>query len=311
MNLYFVIIIAALAFEFILSRISGLLSIRSLEATLPEEFQDCYDQEKYKSSQDYTKTNEKFSLISDTFNFILIMVVILLGLFNDLDIFVRQMGYLSEIINGLIFFGIMTLIQDVLSTPFSYYHHFVIEEKFGFNKMTLKTFLVDKLKGIFLMIILGIPIISFILFFFESFGDKAWLWAWAVVSGFILILQPLFTTFIAPLFNKFTPLEDGELREAIESYASKVDFPISRIDVMDGSKRSSHSNAYFSGIGKQKRFALFDTLFVFYAINIYEKSTIVFCISSRASLCIWKFNIFSVVVCSHKHDIIYYYERSI
>ena len=103
MNLYFVIIIAALAFEFILSRISGLLSIRSLEATLPEEFRDCYDQEKYKSSQDYTKTNEKFSLISDTFNFILIMVVILLGLFNDLDIFVRQMGCHSEIINGLIF----------------------------------------------------------------------------------------------------------------------------------------------------------------------------------------------------------------
>ena len=110
------------------------------------------------------------------------------------------------------------------------------------------------------MVLLGTPLLGVILYFFEYFNDLAWLYAWAIVSGFILILQPLFITFIAPLFNTFTPLEDGELKESIDSYSEKVQFPISRVDVMDGSRRSSHSNAYFSGIGKRKRIALFDTL---------------------------------------------------
>ena len=260
MNFYFIFIISALIVEFILARITGYLNITSLSPELPEEFKNSYDESKYQNSQHYVRTNEKFDIVSGTFDFLFIMCVILFGLFNVLDVFVRSIGLQSETINGLLFFGIFMIFQDIISTPFSLYRHFVIEERFGFNKMTIKTFVIDKIKGLFLMILIGIPLLGIILYFFESFGDIAWFYAWAIVSAFILVLQPLFTTFIAPLFNTFTPLEEGELKDSINSYSKKVQFPISRIDIMDGSKRSSHSNAYFSGIGKRKRIALYDTL---------------------------------------------------
>ena len=260
MNFYFIFIISALIVEFILARITGYLNITSLSPELPEEFKNSYDESKYQNSQHYARTNEKFDIVSGTFDFLFIMCVILFGLFNVLDVFVRSIGFQSETINGLLFFGIFMIFQDIISTPFSLYRHFVIEERFGFNKMTIKTFVIDKIKGLFLMILIGIPLLGIIQYFFESFGDIAWFYAWAIVSAFILVLQPLFTTFIAPLFNTFTPLEEGELKDSINSYSKKVQFPISRIDIMDGSKRSSHSNAYFSGIGKRKRIALYDTL---------------------------------------------------
>ena len=260
MNFYLIFIISALTVEFILNRITGYLNITSLSPELPEEFKNSYDESKYKISQNYTRTNEQFDVVTSTFDFLLILCVIVFGLFNVLDIFVRSMGFQSEIVNGLLFFGIFMIFQDIISTPFSLYRHFVIEEKYGFNKMTLRTYVIDKIKGIFLMVLLGTPLLGVILYFFEYFNDLAWLYAWAIVSVFILILQPLFITFIAPLFNTFTPLEDGELKDSIDSYSEKVQFPISRVDVMDGSRRSSHSNAYFSGIGKRKRIALFDTL---------------------------------------------------
>ena len=260
MNFYFIFIITAVIIEFILARLTGYLNIKSLSPELPEEFKNSYDESKYSKSQKYTLTNEKFDIVTGTFDFLFILCVIVFGLFNVLDLFVRSFGFQSDIINGLLFFGLFMIIQDVFSTPFSLYRHFVIEEKFGFNKMSIKTFATDKVKGIFLMTLIGTPLMGIILYFFESFGDFAWLYAWAIVSGFILILQPLFITFIAPLFNTFTPLKDGELKDSINAYLEKVQFPISRIDIMDGSKRSSHSNAYFSGIGKRKRIALFDTL---------------------------------------------------
>ncbi|SVB99944.1 uncharacterized protein METZ01_LOCUS252798, partial [marine metagenome] len=246
--------------EFILARITGYLNITSLSLELPEEFKNSYDESKYQNSQNYTRTNEKFDIVTGTFDFLFILCVIVFGLFNVLDVFVRSFGFQSDMINGLIFFGLFMIIQDILSTPFSLYRHFVVEERFGFNKMTMKTFVTDKIKGLFLMVLIGTPLLGIILYFFESFGDLAWVYAWVIVSGFILVLQPLFTTFIAPLFNTFTPLEEGELKDSINSYSEKVQFPISRIDIMDGSRRSSHSNAYFSGIGKRKRIALYDTL---------------------------------------------------
>jgi len=260
MNFYLVIILTALTLEFLVNRITGMLNIKSLSSALPEEFKNIYDEEKYSSSQGYTRTNEKFDMAADTFSYVIIICMIVFGFFNIIDIWVRNFGFQSEVLNGLIFFGLFILIQDIISSPFSLYKIFVIEEKYGFNKMSLSTYILDKLKSLLLMVLLGGPLLSLILYFFETFENNAWLYAWCIVSGFILILQPLFTTFIAPLFNTFTPLEEGELRIAIESYAENVDFPISRIDVMDGSKRTSHSNAYFSGIGKRKRIALFDTL---------------------------------------------------
>jgi len=155
---------------------------------------------------------------------------------------------------------LLFFLSDLISMPFSLYNTFVIEEEFGFNKMTLKTFFLDKIKSYLLFIIIGFPIIALIFYFFEYFDHYAWIYAWILIVSFSLIMQPIFILFIAPLFNKFTPLEDSSLLQKITDYLKKVDFPITKIEVMDGSKRSSHSNAYFSGIGKNKRIALFDTL---------------------------------------------------
>ena len=259
MNIYFVIIISAIIFEYLLSTLVNKLNLDALNPVFPEEFSDVYDKEKYAKSQKYTRNNTQFSFFTSTFSTILILVVIHFGFFNYVDIFVRNLGY-GEIINGLLFFGILTIANDILTTPFSLYKNFVIEEKFGFNKMTISTFIMDKLKGYFLMVLIGSPLIALLLYFFESFGSMAWLYAWLAISIFSLAMQPIFNLFIAPLFNKFKPLEEGNLLSGIKSYVDKVNFPIARVDVMDGSKRSGHSNAYFSGLGKSKRIALFDTL---------------------------------------------------
>ena len=171
----------------------------------------------------------------------------------------RGFGFVP-IITGLLFFGVLFILQDILVTPFAIYKTFIIEEKYAFNKTLPKTFILDKIKSYFLIIIIGSPVLFLILFFFENLGDLAWLYAWIIISVFLIIVQPIFTLIIAPMFNKFSPLEDGSLKEKINAFAKKVHFPISRIDVMDGSRRSSKANAYFSGLGISKRIALFDTL---------------------------------------------------
>ena len=150
--------------------------------------------------------------------------------------------------------------RDVISIPFSLYSNFVIEEKFGFNKMTVGTFVLDQIKTYALAIVLGVPLLGGVLFFFEQTGSYAWVYAWGLIAFFIVIAPPLFTTLIAPMFNKFTPLAESELKDAIEQYTAEVKFPLTEISVMDGSKRSTHSNAYLSGFGAKKRIALFDTL---------------------------------------------------
>ena len=172
MNFYLIFIISALTVEFILNRITGYLNITSLSPELPEEFKNSYDESKYKNSQNYTRTNEQFDVVTSTFDFLLILCVIVFGLFNVLDVFVRSMGFQSEIVNGLLFFGIFMIFQDIITTPFSLYRHFVIEEKFGFNKMTLRTYVIDKIKGIFLMVLMGTPLLGVILYFFEYFQSS-------------------------------------------------------------------------------------------------------------------------------------------
>jgi STE24 endopeptidase len=235
------------------------LNLKALDPGLPNEFQGYYDEEKYARSQEYTRVNTRFAFFTTSFDLIVILVFILFGGFNFVDQIIRGFG-LSTLPSGLAFFGILFFASDLISTPFSLYQNFVIEEDFGFNKMTLKTFILDKLKGYLLTLALGGVFLTAILFFFEKTGEYGWLYAWGLIGLFMILIQPLFTLVIAPMFNKFTPLEKGELRTAIENYAQKVKFPLSRIDVMDGSKRSAKSNAYFSGFGKQKRIALFDTL---------------------------------------------------
>ena len=259
MNIYLWIIIAALLCEFVLHTLSKILDLKNLSTELPVEFKGYYSEEEYVRSQEYLKENIRFSYITSTVDLIIILLVIFLGLFNTVDIWISSFGY-SSIVTGLIFFGVLFFVQDILGTPFSLYGTFIIEEKFGFNKTSPKTYMVDKIKGYILLIIFGGVILSFLLYFFEHYGDLAWLYAWVGISSFVILIQPLFTLVVAPMFNTFTPLEHGELRSRIADYAEKINFPISRIDVMDGSRRTSKSNAYFSGLGKNKRIALFDTL---------------------------------------------------
>ena len=259
MNIYFIIIIGILLFEYIFSFIVRALNLSALNPNLPEEFKDTFDQEKYLKSQDYTRVNSRFSYITSTFSLVLSLIFIFGGVYNIIDLYVRSIGY-GDILTGLLFFGLLTILTDILSLPFGLYSTFVIEEKFGFNKTTLSTYFIDKLKGYFLMIAIGGPLLSLVLFFFGQYGANAWFYAWILLVIFSLVMQPIFNLFIAPMFNKFTPLEEGPLLSKIKDYLKEVNFPVKKLEVMDGSKRSSHSNAYFSGMGKNKRIALFDTL---------------------------------------------------
>ena len=258
-NLYYYIIIFAIIIEYLLSSISSILDIKNITPTIPSDFKKAYDQEKYILSQDYLKARTSFGLFSSSFSLILIMIVIHSDIFGLLDQFVRGQSD-SYILQGLLFIGIIYFFQDIVSLPFSIYHTFVIEERFGFNKTTLNLFIIDKIKGYAIFIILGSIVITPILYFFNVYGDIGWLIAWSILTAFMIAVQPLFVHVIAPMFNKFTPLEEGELRSAIEKYTAKVNFPLARIDIMDGSKRSAHSNAYFTGFGKSRRIAIFDTL---------------------------------------------------
>ena len=256
---YYFIIIGALIVEYLLSTISSVLNMNSITSTIPDGFQEFYDDKKYSKSQQYLKDKTKLGLYSSTFSLILTLIVIHFGLFGSLDEFVRS-NSTHYIISGLLFFGILFLINDILNIPFSLYSTFVVEEKYGFNKTSIHTFIADKCKGYGLTIVFGSAIMVPVFYFFNTFQDNGWWIAWALMTAFMIAVQPLFVHVIAPMFNKFTPLEEGDLKTAIEEFANKVSFPIGRIDVMDGSKRSAHSNAYFSGFGKSRRIALFDTL---------------------------------------------------
>ena len=259
MNLYFFIIIAAIVVDFVLDTISNVLNIKSLSKNLPEEFSEVYNEETYSNSQAYTKVRTKFGFITGTFDLALLVGFWFSGGFNIFDNWIRSWGF-GELISGIQFIVILMIAKSIISLPFSVYSTFVIEERFGFNKTTPKTFVVDLVKGLLLVAVIGIPLLAGILSFFMFSGDFAWLYAWIALTIFTLSMQYIAPTWIMPLFNKFTPLEEGELRSAIEKYTNKVEFPLKGLFVIDGSKRSSKSNAFFTGFGKNKRIALYDTL---------------------------------------------------
>ncbi|MBM4166804.1 MAG: M48 family metallopeptidase [Ignavibacteria bacterium] len=261
MNTYAHIILIAFLAEFFLDAISNLLNLKSLKQELPKEFEGVYDAEKYKKSQEYTRTKTKFELLTSSFELALTLAFWFAGGFNYIDKIILQWD-LHFLWNGLLFAGILLFVKSVFDLPFSVYATFVIEERFGFNKTTVKTFMLDMLKGALLGIVLGAPLLAGILAFFFYTGENAWLYCWLVATVFILFVQFIAPTWIMPLFNKFTPLEEGELREKIFALGKKLQFPLNEIYVMDGSKRSNKSNAFFTGFGKNKRIALFDTLIV-------------------------------------------------
>ncbi|MDP2719888.1 MAG: M48 family metallopeptidase [Dehalococcoidia bacterium] len=259
MNPFLLIILAALVIEFLLGTVADLLNLKALKTELPPALDGIYKPEEYRKSQLYTRATTRFEFITGTFNLLLLLVFWFSGGFNYLDGIIRAWGY-HPVINGLLYTGILLFAYSLLNLPFSIYATFVIEERFGFNKTTVKTFIMDRVKGLGLGLLLGAPVLAGILLFFQYAGAFAWLYCWIAVTLFSLVMQYVAPTWIMPLFNKFTPMEDSELKESILSYARSVKFPVKNVFVMDGSKRSSKSNAFFTGFGRNKRIALFDTL---------------------------------------------------
>jgi STE24 endopeptidase len=254
-----IVILVTLIGSYLIDNLADFLNLGHLNQSLPEEFKGHYKKEKYIQSQEYLKTNTKFGFITSSIDLLIIIIFWFSGGFQYIDSFARSFDF-GSIITGLLFTGILVSFKLLLSLPFSVYSTFVIEEKFGFNKTTPLVFLTDIIKSIVLSVILGGILLSTIFWFFEFGGRHAWALCWVASTIFLLAVQYIVPTWIMPLFNKFTPMEEGSLKKAILNYAESIDFSLSNIFVMDGSKRSSKSNAFFTGFGKNKRIVLFDTL---------------------------------------------------
>lgn len=239
--------------------IADYLNLRALKKDPPPGFEDVYDSEKYARAQEYTRAKTRFGFVDSSVKLAGLVVFWFWGGFGLLDRVVGTLGF-SQIPTGVIYLGSLFLLNELFSLPFSVYATFVLEERFGFNKTTPRTFVLDRLKGLFLAAVLGGPLLALLFLFFERWGASAWIWAWGAVTGFTLLLQFVAPSWILPLFNKFTPLPEGDLRRAIFAYADRVGYPLANLFVMDGSKRSAKGNAFFTGFGKNKRIALFDTL---------------------------------------------------
>ena len=255
----FYIIIGLILFDYLFERLLEVLDLRNLSNTLPKPFQGVYEAEKYRKSQDYTRENTRFGFYTSTFSLILILLMLFLGGFSLVDNWARYITG-SPLLVPLVFFGILGLVFDLLNTPFSLYDTFVIEEKYGFNKMNLKIFVGDKLKSWLLGAVIGGGLLLLIVWFYQLTGKLFWIYAWSLVTVFMIFMTLFYSSLIVPLFNKQTPLEEGSLRKGIEKFCDKVDFKLDNVFVIDGSKRSTKSNAYFSGLGKKKRIVLYDTL---------------------------------------------------
>ena len=259
MNPFFIVILCTILIEYAIDVAANLLNVRSLRPELPPTLEGVYQPEDYRESQQYIRTNTRFDFISSTFGLAVLLSFWFAGGFNYLDQIVRSWG-IGPIPNGLVYIGILLIGYGLLMLPFSIYHTFVIEGRFGFNRTTPRTFFLDRIKGLGLTVPIAAALLSGILALFEYVGYHAWIYCWIGLAVFFLILQYVAPTWIMPLFNKFTPLEPGELKQSILNYCHSIDFPIENVVVMDGSRRSSKSNAFLTGFGGNRRIALFDTL---------------------------------------------------
>lgn len=255
----FYIILWLFVFEFLFWKYLSYLNTKNWSDKLPKELKDIYDKDKYKKSMEYEKIKYKFSTISAIFSFFVMYFVLIFGWFGYLYDFLSTITW-NEIIKTLYFFWVIVLIQTIISLPFSYYSTFVIEQKFGFNKMTKKLFFTDVIKSLLLSAVIGWLLLSLIVFIYLKTWDYFWLYTWWVVTFFSIFMMMFYSSVIVPIFNKQTPLKKWVLRDSIEKFADKVWFKLDNIYVIDGSKRSSKANAYFSGFGPKKRIVLYDTL---------------------------------------------------
>jgi STE24 endopeptidase len=258
-NTLLIVIIVIISVDYFFDRIMDYLNVSRWSNKLPKELKGIYDEEKYRKSQDYSRVNMRLGIITSSLTFLLILGMLLFGGFGMLDGLVRQYTD-NPILLSLLFFALLGLASDIISTPFDVYNTFVIEERFGFNRTTLATYVSDKLKGWMLSLVIGGGLLAVFVWFYHIAGQLFWLYAWVFFSLFSVFMSMFYSTLIVPLFNKQTPLEEGELRSAIERFAQQSGFKLDNIFVIDGSKRSSKANAYFSGLGPKKRIVLYDTL---------------------------------------------------
>ncbi|WP_136467207.1 M48 family metallopeptidase [Flagellimonas onchidii] len=265
----FYVIIAILVIQYTIQQVLEFLNARRFKSSVPEELNDVFDHAEYQKAQQYQRANYKFGLFSDGFSLILTLCFLFFGGFEWIDGITRSITE-EAIPMALLFFGFILLGSGILGLPFSYYQTFVIEQEYGFNKTTKKLFFLDKLKGSLLGLVLGGGLLTLFMLFYKWTGPNFWIYAWLLAGFFILFMNLFYSRLIVPLFNKQTPLTEGNLKNAIENYAHKVGFELKNIFVIDGSKRSTKANAYFSGFGREKRITLFDTL-----INDLEEDEIV------------------------------------
>lgn len=255
----FYIIIAIVIIDYLSDRIISHLNAQKFDDPIPEDLKDLYQEQEYKRSQAYKMENYRLSNMAAKYLLFITIAFLMLDGFDMVDRWAREITSNATYIT-LIFFGIISWGSDILTTPISFYQTFVIEQKYGFNKSSIKTFILDKIKGWILMAILGGGILALFVWFYQIAGDTFWLYAWGIVGVFTLFIHMFYSQLIVPLFNKQSPLEEGSLKTKLQAYASKVGFHLENIFVIDGSKRSTKANAYFSGFGKQKRITLYDTL---------------------------------------------------
>ncbi len=258
-NTIFLIIFAIVVVGFFFNQILDYLNASWFNKPVPKILQDIYDNEKYRKQQNYKLENYKFGIITSIFSFILIVIMLLFDGFAYIDSLATSITN-HNILVSLVFFGILFFVFDIISEPFDIYDTFVIEQKYGFNKTTVKTYILDKLKSWFLTILIGGGLLYLIIFIYHLDPQWFWFYAWCVIVAFSVFMNMFYSVLIVPLFNKQKPLEEGELRDAIMDFGKKAGFNISKIFVIDGSKRSTKANAYFSGLGPKKRIVLFDTL---------------------------------------------------
>ena len=255
----FILLLTIISFDFVLERVLSFLNRKSAKQPIPAELSGIYDEEKYTKSQAYQAEVSKFSTLTSSFNFVLTFLAIYLGWFGWLDAWISTFSP-NYMLTTLIFFGVLFIVSDIVGTPFSLYSTFTIESKYGFNKMTLKTYFLDKLKSYLITLLIGGLLLGVLIYMVNAIGSNFWIYFWIVMALFMLFMNMFYTTLILPLFNKLQPLEDGGLKDSIQSYSQKVKFPLTNIFVIDGSKRSSKGNAFFSGLGKKKKVVLYDTL---------------------------------------------------
>lgn len=265
----FLLIVGVLVFDFVFNLLLDVLNYRHRKTAIPEELQGIYNDEQYRKQQEYKKVNTRFGFITDVFSFVVLMSFLLSGGFSWLDGIVRSFTE-HPILMALLFFGILMFASDILSTPFAVYQTFVIEERFGFNKTTPGTYVLDKIKGWLLGTIIGGGLLALIFLIYMHFPETFWIYAWIVITAFSVFMMLFYSNLIVPLFNKQTPLAEGTLRVAIVGFIHKAGFKLKNVFVIDGSKRSTKANAYFTGIGPKKRIVLYDTL-----INDLETGEIV------------------------------------